>query len=64
MVVAYEFPVIMKSGHYYIVKVTPDPFVGKKYHDPCDKKCGPVIQREMKELSEKLRKGLKYGSSS
>ena len=64
MALSYEFPVLMESGHYYIVKVTPDPFVGKKYIDPCDSKCNIVMQKEMRELSKKLRKGLEHGSSS
>ena len=62
MPVKWSFPVIMESGHHYMVFVEPQLFKnirgGTQYHDPCDSKCHPVIQSEMKQLSDRLRKGL------
>ena len=60
--VAIEFPVIMESGHYYIVSVKLDPFDKKRYHDPCNSRCHKETQKEMKDLSRRLREGLKKGS--
>ena len=58
----WEFTAIMESGHHYAVIVEARPFKNTqrnpRYHDPCTVRCGPEIQKEMKELHDKLRKGL------
>ena len=59
MPIKYTFPVISKSGHYYEVAVSPMPHEKTHVIDPCDSKCYPVWDKEMKEILEQLRKAWK-----